>query len=341
MVRRIIKSLLLGLALCTVGLVFFGKEELFHFLAQSERVEASVLVIEGWISEKALLQAVEEIESNDYRQVFVTSIAHDSVFRMYSQGGLRFYLSDIELVWQQPFQEIQISAYGRAALGIQAHAKVILDTNQVGEFTATDELIWHSIILPQPTKADSITIVYDNNHRVGNEDRDMFVHAIQLDSITIPARHPAVRYDRDKLDGNNVFRTNYEGIAAEASEFLIAEGVDSAMLKTLTAPPVIFERTYASALMVKKHLQETTESIVVFSQSAHARRSRLVYQRMLGDTVEVGVIAAYSNHEAQENWWQERGSRNYVLLQLAKYLYTKILFFPSDKDTVLLKKIKK
>ncbi|MGB3584933.1 MAG: carbohydrate-binding domain-containing protein [Tunicatimonas sp.] len=334
MVRRTVMSLSIGLVLCTAGFVLFGKEELFHFLALTKRVEAPILVIEGWISEEALLQAVEEIKSNNYRQVFVTSIAHDSVFRMYSQGGLRFYLSDIRPNRPQSFQTIQINAYGRAAQGIQAHAKVILDTTQVGEFTATDELTWHPIILPTATKADSITVVYDNNQRVGNEDRDLFVYAIQLDSITIPARHSAVRYDRGKLDGNNVFRTDYESIAAESSEFLIANGVDSTLLRILTAPPVAFERTYASALMVKRCLPEGTRAIIVFSRRTHARRSQLVYQRMLGDAVDVGIIAANSNSEISENWWQERGSRNYVLLQLAKYLYTKMLFFPADEDTV-------
>ncbi|WKN42468.1 carbohydrate-binding domain-containing protein [Tunicatimonas pelagia] len=341
MVRRIIKLLSLGLALGAVGLALFGKEELFCFLALTERVEAPVLVIEGWVSEEALQQAVEEVKSGSYRQIFVTSIAHDSAFRMYSQGGLCFYLSRIESAQQQSFQEIQISAYGKAAIGIQAHAKVMLDTVQVGEFTATNKLHWHTVTLSQPTQADSITIVYDNNRRVGNEDRDLFVYAIRLDSVMIPARHPAVRYDRDKLDGNYVFRTDYESIGAEAAEFLVAQGVDSAKLVTLAAPPVTVERTYASALTVKKNLPKGTEAIVLFSESTHARRSRLVYQRMFGSTVHVGVIAARSNDKKPEDWWRERGSRNYVLLQVAKYIYAKFLFFPSDEDGVSLRKAKK
>ena len=331
MARKTIISLALGFILIIVSIVLFGKEELFHFLATTKRIEASTLVVEGWISEEALVQAAEEINNANYRQVFVTSIANDPEFRMYSQGGLRFYLSAMDSSSLQPFQEIRIKAYGRAAGGIQAHAKVVVDTIQVGEFTATDEPSWHTIPLAQPTVSDSITIIYDNNHRVNDEDRDMFIYAVQLDSLLIPARHPAVRYDRGKLDGNNVFRTDYEGIAEGASEFLISQGVDSSLITTLVAPAVEFERTYASAFVVKKNLPIATDTVVVFSESTHARRSRLVYQRMFGNTVDVGVIAARSNDQLPENWWQERGSRNYVLLQLAKYLYAKLLFFPADK----------
>ncbi|MEM9831489.1 MAG: carbohydrate-binding domain-containing protein [Bacteroidota bacterium] len=334
MLKKIVKGCTLGLIALIIGIALFGKEELFHFLAPTEKIAAPVLVIEGWLSEEALRQAAEEIEQSNYQQVLVTSIAHDSTFRMYSQGGLRFYLSDVEAARTHQFSEIQIGAFGRAAGGIQAHAKVFLDSLQVGEFTATDKLRWYTISLSQPVQADSITITYDNNRRVGKEDRDLFVYAIRLGSLEIPARHPAVRYDRGKLDGNNVFRTDYESIAAEATEFLVQQGVDSTIVQTLTAPAVSYERTYASALMVKKHLPDSTNSVVVFSKSAHARRSWLVYQRMFGKSVNIGIIAARSRDADPQNWWKESGSREYFVLQLAKYLYTKLLFFPSSNDTI-------
>lgn len=334
MVKKVIADFVTGATLLLLGVVFFGKVELFHFLAPTERIDASVLVIEGWLSEDALEQAADEIKRNNYHQVLVTSIAHDSVFRMYSQGGLRFYLSDIESARSHQFSEIQIGAFGREAGGIQAHAKVMLNSTQVGEFTTTAEPQWHTVSLSQPAPADSITIVYDNNRRVGKEDRDLFVYALRLDSLVIPARHPAVRYDRGKLDGNNVFRTDYESLAAEATEFLVQQKVDSTIVATLTAPAVAYERTYASALMVKQYLPDSVQSLIVFSKSVHARRSQLVYQRLLGKSVNVGVIAARSRSEGSDDWWKESGSRKYFLLQLAKYLYTKLFFFPSSDEPI-------
>lgn len=311
------------------GLLLFGKEELFHFLAPTDRVDASVLVIEGWISEEALQQAVEEIEKKSYEQVLVTSIAHDSAFRMYSQGALIFRLADIKNYNEsESFQEVKILSFGNPAGGVQAHAKVLVDTVQVGEFTTTDTPAWHRIPIPAPTSADSVIIVYDNDKIIEKEDRDLFVYKIQLDSISIPARHPVVRYDRGKLDGQNVLRTDYQSEAEEATKFIINQGVDSELVHTLTAPWVDYERTFTTAQEVKKWLPDTISAITLISESVHARRSRLVYQRIFGDSTKVGIIAANSKDYQPHGWWTQSGSRQYVLLQLAKYLYTKAFLFP-------------
>jgi hypothetical protein len=318
-----------GTALIVIGLL--GKEELFRFLAPTQPVKASVLVIEGWIDEEALQQAISEILTHSYNQVLVTSIAHDSSFRMYSQGGLIFRLDEVEESITL-FQQIQVLGFGSSAGGIQAHAKVLVDTMSVGEFTASDDPEWHSVLLDTPVQADSVVIVYDNNHLVGKEDRDLFIYKVCLGSNCIPARHAAVRYDRGKLDGKAVFRTNYRSEAEESAEFITQQGIDTSLVRSLTAPPVDYERTFTAALEVKRSLPSSVTAINVFSEGVHARRSQLVYQRMMGDSVQVGVVAASSRNQQPQNWWKEGGSRNYVLVQLAKYLYAKLFFFPSTED---------
>lgn len=312
------------------GVALLGKEALFHFLAPTERVAASVLVVEGWVSEDALRQVVEELEQHSYDQVIVSSIAHDSVFRVYSSGGLIFRVAENQGS-AASFQHLGIHAYGTSAGGIQAHAQVFVDTTLVGEITVADKPVWYTLTLPDTLKVDSVMIKYDNNRYEGGsgEDRDLYVYSIQLDTLWFPARHPLVYYDRLKIDGRDILYTDYASIAEEAAEYLVAQGVASAQVHTLTAPLVAYERTYAAALEVQQYLADSITAINVFSESAHARRSRLVYEKTLGSAVEVGIIAAHSRHEQPESWWKYAGSRNYVLIQLAKYLYTRVLFYPS------------
>mgnify|MGYP001791293864 CR=1 FL=1 len=326
MARLLFKTIVIGFSAALVATGLFGKEELFRFLAPTQPVEAEVLVIEGWIGEHALQQAVDEIRRQNYQKILVTTIAYDPVFRVHSQGALTFRLYQLQNPLTE-FQQIRIKAYGDPAGGIQAYARILVDTVEVGEFTTTHEPEWYTISLSQSIEADSIIIVYDNDQIIDEEDRDLYVYSIQVDSTEIPVRHPAVGYDRGKLDGKKVYRTDYRSEADESAEFIINQGVDPELVQALTAPMVNFERTYTAALEVKKWLPDSIRAINVFSESVHVRRSQLVYQRMLGDSVRVGAIASKSENRQPEHWWKESGSRNYVLLQLAKYLYANVFVF--------------
>nr|WKN37774.1 carbohydrate-binding domain-containing protein [Tunicatimonas sp. TK19036] len=325
--KRAIRVVISGIILVLLGAILFGKKELFYFLAPTHRVDASVLVVEGWISEEALQQVLDELDQHSYDQIIVTSVAYEPVFRMYSQGALVFQIREKEQPTRS-FQTLKVRSCGASAGGIQAHAKVRVNSTLIGEFTASSYPDWYAFPLPDTLSVDSVSIIYDNNQRIGKEDRDLYVFGIQLDSLWASARHPSVHYDRNKVDGKDVLRTDYSGSAEEASAFLIKHGVDRHRLHTLTAPRVDYERTYASVLEVKKFLPDSVTAINVFSESVHSRRSWLVYQKTLDDSFNVGIIAAASPHELPDSWWVQSGSRNYVLLQLAKYLYARFLFYP-------------
>src|SRR5438876_10037051 len=62
--------LILASALLLVGaLVLKG---VYPFLAITHRVDAEVLVVEGWIHEYAIRAALKEFQSNHYNQIFTT-----------------------------------------------------------------------------------------------------------------------------------------------------------------------------------------------------------------------------------------------------------------------------
>src|SRR6201982_18906 len=62
--------LIVASALLLVGALVL--EGVYPFLAITHRVNANVLVVEGWIHEYAIRAAVKEFQSNHYEHVFAT-----------------------------------------------------------------------------------------------------------------------------------------------------------------------------------------------------------------------------------------------------------------------------
>jgi uncharacterized SAM-binding protein YcdF (DUF218 family) len=62
--------LILASALLLVGALIF--KGVYPFLATTHRVDAEVLVVEGWVHEYAIRAAVEEFRSKSYQRVFTT-----------------------------------------------------------------------------------------------------------------------------------------------------------------------------------------------------------------------------------------------------------------------------
>jgi len=62
--------IILASALLLVGALIF--KGVYPFLATTHRVDANILVVEGWIHEYAIQAAVKEFQSNQYQRVFTT-----------------------------------------------------------------------------------------------------------------------------------------------------------------------------------------------------------------------------------------------------------------------------
>ena len=71
-------------------------------------------------------------------------------------------------------------------------------------------------------------------------------------------------------------------------------GFDERFLVAVPAEAVARDRTYASALALKKWLRAAGHPATSMNIYAwvHARRSRLLFQQAFGDEMEIGVIAA-------------------------------------------------
>jgi uncharacterized SAM-binding protein YcdF (DUF218 family) len=93
--------------------------------------------------------------------------------------------------------------------------------------------------------------------------------------------------------------------ALEGEKQLLYLGVPRSQL--IVAVPVETEsqRTYQSAIAVAKALRDANlhpESVNVFTMGVHARRSRLVFAKVLGPAYKVGAISWLPSLYLHENW---------------------------------------
>ena len=115
------------------------------------------------------------------------------------------------------------------------------------------------------------------------------------------------------------------------AERLIQFGVPNDRLVTTSSEEVYRDRTFHSAMAVKQWLQAQglrATSIDVVTIGPHARRSRLLYEKALGNEVRVGVISVEDRRFDPDHWWRSSAGVRTVVDELIAYLYARIVFSP-------------
>jgi hypothetical protein len=121
----------------------------------------------------------------------------------------------------------------------------------------------------------------------------------------------------------------YKTYAALCAATLSRLGVDSTRIIAVPSPRLQTDRTYASALALRRWLTisgANIHSVNVYSLGVHARRSRLLFQRALGASVPVGCIAAKDSSFDPACWWRYSAGVEGVIFESVGYLYVKFLF---------------
>jgi hypothetical protein len=93
------------------------------------------------------------------------------------------------------------------------------------------------------------------------------------------------------------------------------------------------DRTYASAVALDSWLQiwhPEVKAVNVVTISAHARRSRLLFEKALRPKVRVGVIAIRDPEYDPAHWWRYSEGVKEVVSEGVAYLYARFLFHPGN-----------
>jgi hypothetical protein len=132
--------------------------------------------------------------------------------------------------------------------------------------------------------------------------------------------------------GKGAYLSEYKTYAELTATTLKKLGVSEEVIVSIPTPLVNTDRTYATAIAVKKWLLASNlsiKSLDIYSVGVHARRSRLLFNKALGDKVTVGVIAVESEAYDPQRWWKSSHGTRVIVGETIAYIYARFFFYPS------------
>jgi hypothetical protein len=113
-----------------------------------------------------------------------------------------------------------------------------------------------------------------------------------------------------------------------AEEELVRSGIPKEKIIVAQATDTETQRTYESASAVWRALRARgvrPKTLNVFTFGPHARRSRLVFAKVLEPETKVGVISWIRSGHNARRWWQSSERAREMLTESAGYLYEALL----------------
>jgi len=133
------------------------------------------------------------------------------------------------------------------------------------------------------------------------------------------------------VHGSGPDRNPYSTSASIGAGQLKAAGLSPAVVQMVPSYVKDRDRTYSAALALRDWLLEHDSSVTrvnVLTEGAHARRSRLLFQRALGDRVKVGIISVPDSDYDAAHWWRYSEGVKEIISEGAAYLYVRLFFHP-------------
>lgn len=276
------------------GLLVIAKPALLRisaFLSKYEKVDADVLIIEGWLSYNDLEYAVSEFSNGKYEYIFTTGLKSTrEYYNVNTDGFLIFYTGGKSL---QPVKNVAVRASSELEGEHAAHFKIWINDRVVAGYHADKRRRLYSAPW-NGSPVDSVMIEFDNDVMGDFGDRNLFVKEIILnDDVRIPFLNNTV-YDISKLDNKNRIINNMTSNSELTAKRLLSMGIDTSRVVAIPGERARVNRTLTSALAVRDWLAENdfkVKGINILSSGTHSRRTWMTFDRILDKSVNIGVIA--------------------------------------------------
>jgi hypothetical protein len=274
-----------------------------EYLSPTNTVEANILIIEGWLPNFALEMATGVIKNNSYNHIITSGIKNYGLdyCTVGMNGYLIFYPQSGSLTSISDYNHlIEIDAHSEMDGVYRTHMIFYVNDSLISDFTVNMKRQKYSVKWKGSLKTiDSLMIQFDNDMIDDFGDRNLYVKEIVIDrKIKIPYRYNSV-YDVGSLGGENRIANNYNSSADLFRNKLISAGIDSTKVNVITGERTGINRTLVSALAVKRWIKSSgyeIKGINIISLGIHARRTKLTYRRVLGNSYNIGIISLPDLH---------------------------------------------
>jgi hypothetical protein len=125
--------------------------------------------------------------------------------------------------------------------------------------------------------------------------------------------------------------SDFKNYARLTQATLNAHGFSEERVVVLETRDIKKDRTYESAKAVRRWAEShgvQVKGLDVYTLGAHARRSRLLFQKAFGEDVAVGVIAAEDQSYDPMSWWKCSEGVRTVMSEFIAYVYAAAFFYP-------------
>jgi uncharacterized SAM-binding protein YcdF (DUF218 family) len=165
-----------------------------------------------------------------------------------------------------------------------------------------------------------------------------WVHEYAIQAAVEEFRNNRYRYaisTGGPVVGTGGYINDFNTSASVGADLLKKDGLPNEVVQMVPSRVIDRDRTYGSAIALRNWLREhdpALRSVNVLTEDLHARRSRLLFQKALGDQVAVGVISVLNPDYDSKRWWRYSEGVRDVFSESAAYIYARLFFFPSERS---------
>ncbi len=130
--------------------------------------------------------------------------------------------------------------------------------------------------------------------------------------------------------GKGGYINDYNTSASVGADLLKKAGIPRDRIQMVPSRVNDRDRTYSSAVALRNWLREHSvqvRSVNVVTEGAHARRTRLLFQKALGPDVTVGIISLRDPDYDAKRWWRYSDGVREVIGEAIAYIYAKLFFY--------------
>lgn len=281
-----------------IALFVASSTRLKGFLSESHKVDANLLIIDGWLNVTSIEMIKEEVLSQNYDLILTAGMqSSDLEFCKVPMNGFLIFYPRLQVFQDIKKEDHVIEVTTKSKMGgiYSCHFNLYVNDSIIADFTCDDQprklsSIWHGSL----KNIDSLTIQFTNDMVDENGDRDLYVKEVTIDdTIIIPYQYNTV-LDYGLIGGPGRIVNNYNSNTQILRNKLFEFGVDSSKVTAITIKKTIFNRTLASAVAVREWLKSSemkVKGINVVSKGIHSRRTWLAYRRILNPSYNVGIIS--------------------------------------------------
>ena len=130
------------------------------------------------------------------------------------------------------------------------------------------------------------------------------------------------------------FLSEFGTYADLGAEILIRKGLTAGVIQAVPSTEAGKDRTYNSAVVLHAWLRRNgvlPQTLHVVSLGAHARRTRLLFEKAMGDGAIIDITAVRNIHYDPERWWMSSEGVRTVIDETLAYFYARLLFRPPSR----------